>query len=261
MYHDFFSDGRISTGLLHSVDGENFIAADPAQDFFDTSVHEPNGEDFQLYAQPTIIEREEDLLFYYSYFDQNHEAADEVFIDLTYQSDLHIAKLRRDGFTSLDSVGSETATWLTDIISLTSEADFLELNAIVNGSLSAEVLDAQTMEVISGFSLAQSSPLSAGDWLDGQLVWNDVSLSDLAGQDVRFRFHFEDSSVFSFTISAEAEVLKGDMNLDESVDFFDIAPFISLLAGDTYQIEADADCNGVVDFLDISAFITILTSN
>ena len=162
VYHEARSDGRISTGLLHSADGENFVAADSAQDFFDTLVHAPNGDDFQLYAQPTIIEREDELLFYYSYLDQNHEAADEVFIDLDYQSGLHIARLRRDGFTSFDSVGSETATWLTDVISLTSDADFLELNAIIDGGLTAEVLDAQTLEVISGFSLAQSSELSAG---------------------------------------------------------------------------------------------------
>ena len=264
VYHEARSDGRISTGLLHSADGENFVAADSAQDFFDTSVHSPNGDDFQLYAQPTIIEREDDLLFYYSYLDQNHEAADEVFIDLDYQSDLHIARLRRDGFTSFDSVGSETATWLTDVISLTSDADFLELNAIIDGNLTAEVLDAQTLEVISGFSLAQSSELSAGDWLDGQLRWSGVSLSDLSGEDVRFRFHFEDSSVFSFTITASEPstgVLKGDTNLDGAVDFLDIAAFIAVLGGGGYQAEADADCNGVVDFRDIAAFIVILTNN
>ena len=82
---------------------------------------------------------------------------------------------------------------------------------------------------------------------------------------MRFRFHFEDSSVFSFTIAAEAEpptgVLKGDVNLDGVVNFLDIAPFIAALGGDAYQVEADVDCNGVVDFLDISALIAILTEN
>jgi len=205
-YQDFFSEGRISTGILHSVDGENFTAADATQDFFDASVHSPNGDDFQIYAQPSIIEREDDLLFYYSYFDQNHEADDEVYLNLDYQSELHIARLRRDGFTSLDSVGSETATWLTDAISLTSAADFLELNAIIDGGLTAEILDAQTLEVIAGFSINDSPGLSAGDFLEGQLIWDGGrSLSELAGQDVRFRFHFQDSSVFSFSVASVPE--------------------------------------------------------
>ena len=203
-YHDFFSDGRITTGLIHSVDGENWQSLGP-EDFFDVSVHSPTGDDFQIYAQPSIIEKDGELLFYYSYLDQNHEAEDAVFIDLDYQSELHIAKLRRDGFTSFDSVGDETATWLTDAISLTSEASFLELNAIINGSLSAEILDAETLEVIDGFSLAESSLLSPGDYLDARLEWTgDRSLAELDGQDVRFRFNFEDSSVFSFGIGVNA---------------------------------------------------------
>ena len=176
------------------------------QDFFDVSVHAPNGDDFQIYAQPNIIETDDELLFYYSYFDVNHEAEDEVFLGLDYQSELHIARLRRDGFTSLDSIGSETATWLTDAISLTSEADFLELNAIINGSLAVEVLDAQTLEVIDGFSLGESSGLLVGDFLDGRLFWDGGrSLSELAGQDVRFRFHFQDSSVFGFSVASVPE--------------------------------------------------------
>ena len=50
----------------------------------------------------------------------------------------------------------------------------------------------------------------------------------------------------------------GDVNEDETVDFLDISPFISVLSGGTFQAEADCDENGVVDFLDISPFITIL---
>ena len=53
-------------------------------------------------------------------------------------------------------------------------------------------------------------------------------------------------------------VLLGDVNEDETVDFLDISPFISVLSGGTFQAEADCDENGVVDFLDISPFITIL---
>ena len=58
-------------------------------------------------------------------------------------------------------------------------------------------------------------------------------------------------------------VLHGDVNLDDIVNFLDIAPFISVLAGGGSSVEeAAADCNldGVVSFLDIAPFIVALTS-
>jgi hypothetical protein len=57
---------------------------------------------------------------------------------------------------------------------------------------------------------------------------------------------------------ATATVLLGDVNLDQTVDFSDIAPFIALLQSGTFQAEADCDESGVVDFSDIAAFIAIL---
>ena len=55
-------------------------------------------------------------------------------------------------------------------------------------------------------------------------------------------------------------VLKGDVNLDGSVTFLDISPFIQILSSNGFQLEADCDCDGDVDFLDISPFIDILAS-
>jgi len=54
--------------------------------------------------------------------------------------------------------------------------------------------------------------------------------------------------------------LPGDCNLDGVVNFFDIAPFISILSAADYLAEADIDQNGVVDFLDIQHFIALLSS-
>ena len=55
------------------------------------------------------------------------------------------------------------------------------------------------------------------------------------------------------------DILVGDVNLDESVNFLDISPFITRLATSTYQAEADIDQNGVVNFLDISRFVSLLS--
>lgn len=50
----------------------------------------------------------------------------------------------------------------------------------------------------------------------------------------------------------------GDVNLDGSVNFLDIAPFIAILTANSFQAEADCDPNGVVNFLDIGPFIVAL---
>ena len=50
----------------------------------------------------------------------------------------------------------------------------------------------------------------------------------------------------------------GDVNMDGVVDFFDIQPFIDLLANQAFQCEGDIDGNMMVDFFDIQPFINIL---
>ncbi len=53
-------------------------------------------------------------------------------------------------------------------------------------------------------------------------------------------------------------VLLADCNLDGVVNFFDIAPFIELLASSTYRAQADCNLDGVLNFLDIDPFIVFL---
>ena len=62
---------------------------------------------------------------------------------------------------------------------------------------------------------------------------------------------------FSIT-SIEPAVLKGDVNLDDVVNFGDIPPFITVLQSGNFQPEADLNCNEVVDFDDIPLFIVTL---
>ena len=52
--------------------------------------------------------------------------------------------------------------------------------------------------------------------------------------------------------------LIGDINLDGSIDFLDISPFIELLAASDFLFEADINGDGMVDFFDISPFIALL---
>ena len=62
-------------------------------------------------------------------------------------------------------------------------------------------------------------------------------------------------------INPAPEVLLGDVNLDDAINFLDISPFIAVLSSGMFQAEADIDGNGTVNFLDISPFIAILSGS
>ena len=76
-----------------------------------------------------------------------------------------------------------------------------------------------------------------------------------------------------FCIPVETDFSLGDVNLSGipigngfidvsfSVDLFDIAPFIGVLASGGYQREADCNEDGLVNFFDIAPFIEILSSD
>ena len=58
---------------------------------------------------------------------------------------------------------------------------------------------------------------------------------------------------------AITDVLLGDVNLDNAVNFADIGPFIAVLSASGSQAEADVDGSGTVDFGDIGPFIALLS--
>ena len=59
-----------------------------------------------------------------------------------------------------------------------------------------------------------------------------------------------------FTLGTRPTLL-GDVNLDGTVDFLDISPFVAVLASSGFQAEADINQDAVVSFLDIGQFVTI----
>ena len=104
------------------------------------------------------------------------------------------------------------------------------------------------------------------------IVDRDVTLSGLLEDGSAFSFDlnsvpvgdfFSDNDLFhsdaTLTVTLVASNgLLGDVNLDGVVDFFDIAPFIAILADQTFQFEADIDGDQDVDFFDIAPFIALL---
>ena len=74
-------------------------------------------------------------------------------------------------------------------------------------------------------------------------------------------FGSADLDDLSVTVTSDTGALKGDVNMDGMVTFFDISPFIQVLAAMGFQAEADVNCDGEVNFLDIQPFIDILAGN
>lgn len=117
----------------------------------------------------------------------------------------------------------------------------LQLVAVEGDTL--DVNDDPTMEELKTIDVLQSGSAS-GFNSNGQLV---------------FKTLFTDNSSAIFLFNGVRSLLLGDVDLDGTVSFLDISPFISILSSGGFQDEADIDQNGVVNFLDISPFIGLLS--
>ena len=68
-------------------------------------------------------------------------------------------------------------------------------------------------------------------------------------------------TITAINVGDDVEVLRGDANCDNEVNFADIAPFIAFLSGDDFKPEADVDGNGEINFADIAPFIALLSGS
>ncbi|QDS87065.1 hypothetical protein EC9_12410 [Rosistilla ulvae] len=109
-----------------------------------------------------------------------------------------IAKLRRDGFASLDA-GSESGNLTTR--SVVFQGNRLFVNAdCPEGTLRVEVLD-EAGSVVAGFSKEQCNPIASDSTL-AEVTWDSASdLSSIVGKPVRFRFHLQNGRLYSFWVS------------------------------------------------------------
>jgi len=91
----------------------------------------------------------------------------------------------------------------------------------------------------------------------GDINFSNISTITVSVGRVEPGFQLSLNSIESIPIP-EPSPLLGDVNLDGSVNFQDISPFIATLFSGVFLAEADCDESGAVDFKDISAFISIL---
>tara|TARA_R110002073_G_scaffold41701_13_gene117641 strand:- start:1326 stop:3521 length:2196 start_codon:yes stop_codon:yes gene_type:complete len=132
-----------------------------------------------------------------------------------------IAKLRRDGFASMDA-GSDGGTLTTKPVLFSGNRLFVNVDC-PQGSLRVEVLD-ENSRPLEGFSAARCRALTADSTLS-EVTWEGVAdLSSLAGTPVRFRFHLDDGQLYSFWVSPNASgasngyVAGGGPGFDGAID-------------------------------------------
>lgn len=120
-----------------------------------------------------------------------------------------LATLRRDGFASVSDeapagaarlVSSARGTVTTRVMQFSGAHLFV--NAVVRGSLKAEILD-RDGRVIAPFSADRCVPMR-GDSTRQALHWGTAALGSLAGTPVRIRFHLDRARLFAFWVSPTA---------------------------------------------------------
>lgn len=112
-----------------------------------------------------------------------------------------LATLRRDGFTSMDA-GEDAGHLTTRPVRFKGKHLFVNVDAD-EGELRVEVLD-KAGDVVAPFSLENCRAVSV-DKTSHAVNWKGVKdLSDLAGQEVRFRFSLRNGSLYAFWVSPDA---------------------------------------------------------
>ena len=93
--------------------------------------------------------------------------------------------------------------------------------------------------------------LDQSDWVSIALDTEMIVLNESA-------LSSEIHSPSDYTVVNPVQILLGDVNGDQSVDFADIPPFIEALSTSMFVAAADVDQSGEIDFADIPAFIAVL---
>ena len=164
--------------------------------------------------------------------------------DLTVRSsDVTISGGTLNGFLAIEAAGGGPFGTIEG-----SNVDLLGSDFALNGT------PIDGLVVGEAFTINERDVTLSGLLADGSPFSFDLNTSQIGGQDF-----IASNATLRVTVAGVLEPLLGDVNLDNAVDFLDIAPFITRLVDEEFQAEADIDGSGTVDFLDIAPFIAILT--
>ncbi|MDF1815541.1 MAG: hypothetical protein P1V20_25310 [Verrucomicrobiales bacterium] len=153
---------------------------------------------------------DDELWFYYTGFAGDPARKGKGF-DITKNgmyanASMGIARLRRDGFASMDAT-TKSGALETRTIRFSGKHLFVNVDA-PNGKLTAEIVDADD-KAIEPFTTDNCIPVT-GDKTKTELRWQGATdLAALSGKPVRLRFSLNNGSLYSFWISADASGKSG----------------------------------------------------
>ena len=145
---------------------------------------------------------DDELWFYYSGFEGDESVTNTGSIATSgnyANGSTGLAKLRRDGFASMDGTG----TLLTENISFSGKYLYVNANA-EGGSVKAELLDEQG-NVIPGYSVNDCVAVTEDTTKTMLSFGAGKDLSQFAAKNVRIRFYLENAQLYSFWVSSDAE--------------------------------------------------------
>lgn len=149
----------------------------------------------------------DELWFYYTGFAGDAKRKGKLPAEkngLYANASMGIAKLRRDGFASMES-GGKAATLVTRKIRF-SEGDrlFVNVKCAPEGECAVEILDGDTR-------LMKSVPLKGVDSTRAEIAWSkgSPSLASLKGRPIRIRFTAKDAELYSFWFGDKSGASRG----------------------------------------------------
>jgi hypothetical protein len=187
-----WDDGPIDVQLTYSLDGSHWqrafsrqplIPLGPRSSFDDGMIFTPN--------RPLIVGDE--IWIYYSGFNVTHGLEPQA-LGEQYGAAIGLAKLRLDGFVSIDARHAEGSVTTVPIRCTGKQ---LVINADArDGYVLAEVLDSYE-QPLAGFGREACEQLR-GDYIRHALTWSGASLAAYVGQELRIKFYVRNAKLYSF---------------------------------------------------------------
>jgi len=182
-------DHELTIELAWSSDGFHWNRLPVHEDALWLDVGPPGAFDSGMVGMADRpVEIDDELWFYYGGWNGDHKSTERM-------AEVGIATTARDRLLGVESKPGALGRLLTRPMEVTGD---LWVNAQASGAIRVSI-HAVDDRPLPGWSADDCQPFT-GDALDAETRWGDKHLSDLQGQMVRLRFHFEDARLFSFDL-------------------------------------------------------------
>lgn len=207
--------------MSYSRDGYHFDR--PDRNAFISATRQEGDWDRGYVESPSggVIIFDDEIWFYYTGFSGEYISENgEVLTGDYYGGSIGLAKLRRDGFASLDGTGTVSTRKM--MVEEDRKYLFVNVNA-PSGTLKAEILD-KDGNPVKGYTMEECLGVS-GNTTKAMVEWkNGSDVSFLNGQVFQIRFSMENGEFYSFWLSKDE---KGDSEGMTAAGMVDSADYIA----------------------------------